>query len=243
MTRLVKAISVCWWLVMPSFAFAQAQLAPSLNVWLTGERLQKMLDAAAIEIPRLATYLLFLGLGWLIGKRLSVVWSREQKEREQDLDAARDFHALYGEFFSLWKLWNYFVRDLGQEALPGASRWNILDRACKSEARLESLLIKLASEKPLTDEEIEKLARFRQRYQHLREAIRDNVPLAWDHSEHPQYYDFKKLAPQVAAIIVRSDRARRDALIKITSNFYEEPDRETRRARIAMGANRSSSPS
>jgi hypothetical protein len=101
------------------------------------------------------------------------------------------------------------------------------------------LLIKLASEKPLTDEEIEKLARFRQRYQHLREAIRDNVPLAWDHSEHPRYYDFKKLAPQVAAIIVRSDRARRDALIKITSNFYEEPDRETRRARIAMGANRS----
>jgi hypothetical protein len=103
------------------------------------------------------------------------------------------------------------------------------------------MLIKLASEKPLNDEEISTLGRFRQRYQQLREAIRDNVPLAWDHAEHPEYLDFKTLAPQVAAIIVRSDRVRRDALIKITANFYEVPDRETRRARIAMGANKSGS--
>jgi hypothetical protein len=235
MKELIRVISVGWLLLVPSLALAQ----PDTRVWLTEDRVQKILDSAAVETPRLVTYLIFLGLGWLIGKRLSVVWSREQKERDQDLDAARDFHALYGDFFSLWKLWNYYVRDLGQEALPGASRWKILDRACRSEARLESLLIKLASEKPLTGEQIEKLARFRQRYQNLREAIRDNVPLAWDHSEHPDYLDFKKLAPQIAAIIVRSDRAQRDALIKITSNFYEEPDREKRRARIAMGANKS----
>jgi hypothetical protein len=235
MKKLIGVISVGWLLLVPSLALAQ----PDTRVWLTEDRVQKILDSAAVETPRLVTYLIFLGLGWLIGKRLSVVWSREQKEREQDLEAARDFHLLYGDFFSLWKLWNYFVRDLGQEALPDASRWQILDRACKSEARLESLLIKLASEKPLTGEEIEKLGRFRQRYQNLREAIRDNVPLAWDHSEHPGYLDFKTLAPQVAAIIVRSDRAQRDALIKITRNFYEEPDREKRKARIAMGANKS----
>jgi hypothetical protein len=239
MRRLLTALSVCWLLALPSLALAQSSLIPDARTWLTEDRLQKLLDSVAVETPRLLTYLIFLGLGWLIGKRLSVVWSRQQKEREQDLEAARDFHALYGEFFSLWKLWNYFVRDLGPEALRPASRWEILDRACRSEARLESTLIKLASEKPLKDKEIEILGRFRQRYQQLREAIRDNVPLAWDHSQHPDYLDFKTLAPQVAAIIVRSDGVQRDALIKITSNFYEVPDRETRRARIAMGENRS----
>ena len=66
-----------------------------------------MLDAAAIETPKLLTTLIFLGLGWVIGKQLTVLWSRRQKQNEQDLDAARDFHALYGEFFALWKLWNY----------------------------------------------------------------------------------------------------------------------------------------
>jgi hypothetical protein len=231
MNRLVTAISVCWWLLMSSFAFAQAQLEPNPDLWLTEGRLQKMLDAAAIEVPRLVTYLIFLGLGWMIGKRLSVVWSRRQKEAEQDLEAARDFHALYGEFFSGWKLWNYFVRELGPEALPGASRWEILDRACQSEARLESTLIKLASEKPLKNEDIDKLGRFRQRYQQLREAIRDDVPLAWDSSNHPDYVEFKALAPQVAAIIARSDRVRPDQLIKITSNFYEIPNRTRRLGR------------
>jgi hypothetical protein len=239
MRKVVFALSVCWLLALPSLAPAQSGLIPDAKAWLTDERVQKLLDSAAVETPRLVTYLIFLGLGWLIGKRLSVIWSRQQKEREQDLDAARDFHALYGEFFSLWKLWNYFVRDLGPEALRPASRWEILDRACRSEARLESTLIKLASEKPLKDQEIEILGRFRQRYQQLREAIRDNVPLAWDHSEHPDYLDFKRLAPQVAAIIVRSDGVQRDALIKITSNFYEVPDRDARRARIAMGENKS----
>ena len=66
-----------------------------------------MLDSAAVETPKLLTYLIFLGLGWLIGKRLTILWSGRQKQNEQDLDAARDFHALYGDFFALWKLWNY----------------------------------------------------------------------------------------------------------------------------------------
>jgi hypothetical protein len=214
--RVVTAIGIGWWIAMPALAFAQAQPAPSPNAWLTDERQQKMLDSAAIETPKVVTY----WLGWLIGKRPSVVWSKRQKEAEQDLEAARDFHALYGEFFSLWKLWNYYLRDLGPEALPGASRWTILDRACRSEARLESMLIKLASERPLKTEEIDKLGRFRQYYQQLREAIRDNVPLPWDRPDHPDY-----LAPQVAAIIVRSDRVHPNQLIKITSSFYGTPNR------------------
>jgi len=195
---------------------------------MTQERWDKMLDSAAVEIPKLLTTLVFLGLGWVIGKQLTVLWSRRQKQNDQDLDAARDFHALYGDFFALWKLWNYYIRDLGAEALPGASRWQLLDRACKSEARLESTLVRLASQKELTGNDIDTLGRFRQRYQQLRESIRDNVALEWDHSEHPDYLEFKTLAPQVAAIIAGSGRARKELLMKITSNMYEIPDRRRR---------------
>src|SRR5262249_17841079 len=140
-------------------------------------------------------------------------------------DAARDFHQLYGEFFALWKLWNYSFGDPGSQAAPGTSRWELLDRACKTEGKLEAMFVGLAaSQRPLTNKEIEALGRFRQRYQQLREAIRDNVLLKWDHSRHPDYVEFKMLAPQVAAIIVRSGRVRRELLLKITSNVYEVPN-------------------
>jgi hypothetical protein len=77
----------------------------------------------------------------------------------------------------------------------------------------------------LTSKDIGTLGRFRQRYQQLRESIRDNVPLEWNHSEHPDYVEFKTLAPQVAAIIVGTSRVRQDLLMKITSNMYEIPKR------------------
>ena len=228
MRKLLVGISSCSLFVMASIVLAQSVLAADPTLWLTQERWDKMLDSSATETPKLLTTLIFLGLGWVIGKRLTVLWSRQQKENEQDLDAARDFHALYGDFFALWKLWNYYIRDLGAEALPGASRWELLDRACRSEARLESTLVRLASEKTLMGKDIDTLGRFRQRYQQLRESIRDNVPLAWDHSEHPDYLEFKRLAPQVAAIIVGTGRVRRELLTKITSNMYEVPNRRER---------------
>jgi hypothetical protein len=222
-------VAATWSLVaFPSVALAQPAFYSATNAWITQERWDKLLDSAAVELPKLLTTLFSLGFGWVIGKQLTVLWSRRQKQNEQDLDAARDFHALYGDFFALWKLWNYYVRDLGGEALPGASRWELLDRACRSEAKLESTLVRLASEKALTSKEIDTLGRFRQRYQQLRESIRDNVPLEWDHSQHPDYLELKTLAPQVAAIIAGSGRVRRELLTKITSNMYEVPNRRKR---------------
>ena len=186
-----------------------------------------MLDAAAIETPKLLTTLILFGLGWVIGKQLTVLWSRRQKQNEQDLDAARDFHALYGEFFALWKLWNYYVRDLGAEALPGASRWQLLDRACGSEAKLESTLVRLESEKSLTKKDVETLGRFRHRYHQLRQSIRDNVPLPWDHSEYPTMLNSRRLHRRWRRY-VGSGHVRRELLTKITSNIYEVPNRRKR---------------
>src|SRR6266571_3791462 len=101
MQKLLAVISACLLFVISSVALAQSVLAADPSTWLTQERWDKMLDSSATEIPKLLTTLIFLGLGWVIGKRLTVLWSRRQKENEQDLDAARDFHALYGDFFAL----------------------------------------------------------------------------------------------------------------------------------------------
>lgn len=117
------------------------------------------------------------------------------------------------------------MRDLGSQAVSGTSRWDLLDRACRSEAKLEATLVRLASQKALTTKDIATLGLFRQRYQQLRESIRDNVRLEWDHSEHKDYVEFKTLAPQVAAIIAGASRVRPEQLIEITSNIYEVPNK------------------
>jgi len=186
----------------------------------TDERVKLFLDSAAIEGPRIFTSLVLLGIGWLIGRRLSLLWSEKQKRREQDLVAARDFHIAYGEFFATWKLWNYFLKQ-GSEGLPGSSKWTILDRACQAEAKLEATFVRLASERFLTPAEFEKICKFRQLFQLLRESIRNNIGLDWNHPNHPQYAEFKRLAPSVAAIIGSHRLPDERSLQKITASIFE----------------------
>ncbi len=46
--------------------------------------------------------LIGLGVGWLVGQRLTYQWNLRQKQREMDLAAAQDLQQLYGEFFAIW---------------------------------------------------------------------------------------------------------------------------------------------
>ena len=144
--------------------------------------LETLLTEGLKAVPNLLVALITLGLGWLVGQRLTLGWNLRQKRRELDLSNAKEFQALYGEFFAVWKLWNYYTRDIGDKSLPGASRWELLNRACAAAAGMESIFVRLASERDLSDAQIESLGQFRQLYQTLREVIRDNEPLCWDHS-------------------------------------------------------------
>jgi hypothetical protein len=179
-------------------------------------------------IPNLLVALLTLGLGWIVGQRLTLNWNLRQKRRELDLSNAKEFQALYGEFFAVWKLWNYYIHDVGHKSLPGASRWELLNRACTAEAGMEAIFVRLASERNLSEGQVNSLGQFRQLYQKLREVIRDNEPLPWNHSEHPEYMDFKRLGAQVAYFIVSDEDKDKtaagkhaDALVGITANRYE----------------------
>jgi hypothetical protein len=169
-----------------------------------------------------------LGLGWFVGQRLSIYWAIRQKRRELELAAVSEFYKLYGEFFAVWKLWNELYPEGGsiKQSKPfeeGSLRWELLRRASNAEGALESLFVKLASEKQLVKIDIEILGRFRHAYQNLRESISANQRLDWSHSEHPEYLTFKRLAYLVANIILSDTKVRfSNTLEDITSNVWEE---------------------
>ena len=241
-----RAVALCWPLQIPFDAaggvvdcvktclgVCQIKHIRIFRVWTQHNPcLEKAVNEVALEgvkaVFSLGVAVVTLGFGWLIGQRLSNYWSYRQKQKEIDLSAAQDFHRLYGEFFAVWKLWNYFIRDVGATNLPGATRWELLKRACDAESFVERVFVKLAAERALSPLDRDRLGSFRQGYQSLREAIRDNQPLRWDSSTHPEYLAFKSLAVEVAMLIqvgtvvhanVLANHVQ--ALLDITSNRFE----------------------
>jgi hypothetical protein len=154
-------------------------------------------DALQKEFVESISTLVAGALALTVGAALTVFWNIRQKQRELDLSTAESFHALYGEFFAIWKLWNYLLADPCDER----RRWELLTRACAAESGIEAILGKLAAQRCLSDEAQRDLARFRQGFQTLRQRIRDREKLDWGHSTHPQYVAFKDLASRVAALI------------------------------------------
>ena len=164
-----------------------------------------------------------LGLGWLIGQRLTVYWAIRQKRKELELAAVNGFYELYGEFFSVWKAWAYIHTNIVSENERSNLRWSLLERACATEGKLEAIFVKLSSERNLSDIDIEVLGKFRQAYQQLRESIRDDKNIGWWSQDAPGYLSFKRLSNLVALIILNEKGSNRspDALVKITQNTWE----------------------
>ncbi len=173
--------------------------------------------------------LITLGVGWLIGNqlsaRVSMAWAIRQKKREIELETVSLFYKVYGEFFSVWKLWVYHKEQNFSET----SRWAMLERAATAEGMLESIFVKLSSEKQLGEKDIEILGRFRQGYQTLRQSIRDDKYLGWSKDKHLEYISFKRLAGLVSDILVSDSPSKKqsiknvdDALTEITSNKWEK---------------------
>jgi len=172
-----------------------------------------------------------LGIGWLIGQRLTYHWNIRQKRREFQLSASQQFYSAYGEFFAVWKLWNRLKPD---DISRDERRWELHKRAAAAEAIIEGTLVKLSCELILEDHQLEVLGKFRQSFQHLREAIHQDVAMGWTSSEHPNYKAFKDLTVRVAAILSAdwldhpptSDKAA-GQLLRITSNIWSDTWRES----------------
>ena len=102
-----------------------------------------------VLVGAVANPIVALMVGWAIGHRVAAKWGLWQKRREQTLSTTGEFYRLYGEFFAVWKLWDASLR---KSASPGIEekRWKLLERAAGAEASMETLMIKLASERVLS---------------------------------------------------------------------------------------------
>jgi hypothetical protein len=121
-------------------------------------------SASIQAIPTFIGSLVLLLLAWLIGQRITTTWNVRQKQKENDLENAREFHGLYGEFIAIWRLWNYFLSNESVSS-DSARGWALYDRAYTAEGKMEALLVRLACERVLSSEDIDVLGRFRQVYQ------------------------------------------------------------------------------
>ncbi len=173
----------------------------------------------------LISSLIILGTGWIIGLRITYYWNIQQKIREQDITISYDFHKLYGEFFAIWKLWSYSLDNV--ESAP-EERNRLLERACTAEGLVESMIVRLASVRHLSNDEVETLGKFRQAYQSLRQSIRDKKNLGWSSHKNPQYIAFKELSIQVSALIRYNTSLQKEEMTSrinafkdITSNKWE----------------------
>lgn len=195
---------------------------------MTIECVDELTAAFVKEIPNYVGMVVLLALGWLVGMRITHHWNIKRTRHEFAINASKIFESLYGEFFAIWKLWNYYRRDVGVEDFPTDLRFNVMDRVSISEGKLESLLVGIACERLLETEDIRTLGMFRQGYQQLRESIIDDRALEWNSSIDPEYVEFKSLSPRVHELLVRETlTARLSAniaarqLTQITSNEWE----------------------
>lgn len=184
---------------------------------MSAEFLEKL--ALALVGPTFA-----LLLAAIIGQRLSAWWSERQKRRELELALANDFYAYYGEFFAIWKEWNWSLKEERQETVEWKKyRSTLYARACKAEGSFEAALLKISAERTLNHEQIEDLGLARQGYQELRESIGLNIAISYGSSNDDRYLAFKRLSTLIGNMLVSRSQAIPDAS-QAYRNFREITD-------------------
>ncbi|GAA4671059.1 hypothetical protein [Phytohabitans rumicis] len=168
-------------------------------------------------LPSLVTALATLTLGWFVGNRVTAKWDLTRKHREQDLATVQSFYAAYGDFFGIWKEWDGILRDKFPLEDRQALRHELYRRSCTADARVETMIMKIATERTLNNDDIHLLGCFRQAYQTLRKSIQNDRPIgvatpswyqpsgqlldSWDSSGSPSYEAFKLLTARVAGLL------------------------------------------
>ena len=192
------------------------------------------MDQNELELAKLVLGpLLTAGFALAVGNRISAAWSHRQKHREYSLSVTAEFYQVYGEFFAIWKLANYSFRqsrpEITQEYILG-----LIERAANMEARVEAMLLRVASELQLTPAEIRVLGLYRQAVQLLRQSIIRRQQLDFFGQGQAKYELYKHLSVAVGELVASlGQRERPDAnraksqMTSITSSKWEDEWHET----------------
>lgn len=153
-----------------------------------------------------------------------------QKRGELQLVAQNRFYELYGEFLAIWRVWNS-VQPLLVAEVDGPAvriREGLLDRATQAEGRVESILLKLCSERELTDPQLDSIGIFRQAYSLLRKSILRKEEVPFTSSNDRGYLALKTLSIRVGNLIASNAPTKPPApqraieqFMRVTSNDYE----------------------
>jgi hypothetical protein len=150
-------------------------------------------------------------LTWFLGQRIITYWDLRKKRQEIDLQISTQFQELYGEFKEVTKLWRVFFKKTYDDEdsknkykdllFPEDLRWELLERAVAAENRLDAILVKLATERELSEGDLTTLGIFRQAYQTTRLSIRNNSDADFGAFKKVEYHAFNDLASSVALIV------------------------------------------
>jgi hypothetical protein len=176
-------------------------------------------ESVALELIKTLITLSALAL---VGQRIIAYWDIRKKRAELDIAAANQFHQLYGEFKTVWRLWKILNDNEGVQ-FPEQSRAELLKRATSAESGIEAITVKLASERTLSEADIKTLGLFRQAYQLVREAIRYNKLLNWQW-DSLEYRLFNALASDVSRMISSNEKRRRPTAKEAQNNFRKITD-------------------
>ena len=157
-------------------------------------------DFVQQELIKTGLTIVTLGVGWLLGQRIIAYWDLKKKRQGLDIETATQFHRLYGEFKDISRLWRAYRYEGKKLEYPAAFPIELLGRASAAEGGVEAIVLKLATEKNLEEEDIKTLGLFRQAYQELRVAIRGDMSFEWTR-EAPEYVLYNDLASETACII------------------------------------------
>lgn len=213
---------------------------PSASVWVW----ECVMAASTDVVVPLVTAVATLGAGWLVTTRVTDRWDMVKKRRDLDMAAARDFQLLYGEFMATWRSWECILRKPEKVRPAEDAVWTCFQNAAATEGKVEALLSKVASERLLSDDDINLLGGIRQGFQSLRKAIRDGKSLNWWSSSHPEYAAFKGLCSYCSEMLGNSPRGKQFPsgveaarnFRQITSNRHEGRWVENARRLQLMGA-------
>lgn len=179
------------------------------------------MDGTQLELAKIVLGpLVTAGFALVVGNRISAAWSHRQKHREYSLAVTAEFYQVYGEFFAIWKLANYSFRHERPEITPDFIL-GLIERTAAMEARVEAMLLRVASELSLTASEIRTLGLYRQAAQLLRQSIIRREQLDFFGTGQAKYELYKKLSVAVGDLVASLGVREKPAASLATSQMTE----------------------
>jgi hypothetical protein len=162
-----------------------------------------------LELVKAGLSVCLLLLTWFGGQRILLLWERRKKQNEIDLASLTQLHRVHSEFRTIGRLWRSFALHVKSPEdlvpVPDDVHWQVQLRAAAAEGEMEALVVKLATERVLSDDEINALGFLREAYQLLRRSIRDRRWFYW-RSGSTEYKCFYTSAIELAALLSRAGK-------------------------------------